>query len=180
MLLVPAIGRAQNWTSSLEGVVLDPTGSPIPGASVGLHNPATGLTRHAVTNDSGVYSFPLLPVGAYEIEVLKPGFAPKTLSGLMLEVAKTLRIDITLDLARSQTSLRVGSQAPLVETASPALGDEIDNRRVSLLPLNGRQFSQLALLAAGAAPPYPNGATQQFNTAAQGIGFSVNGQRSER
>jgi hypothetical protein len=180
LVLIPAVSRAQNWTSSLEGVVLDPTGSPIPGAAVGLRNPATGLTRHTLTNNSGMYSFPLLPVGVYELELLKPGFAPRILSGLMLEVAKTLRIDVTLDLAHPQTSLRVGSQAPLVETASPALGDEIDNRRVSLLPLNGRQFSQLALLAAGAAPPYPNGATQQFNTAAQGIGFSVNGQRSER
>src|SRR6266567_3663478 len=105
MQLAPAIGRAQNWTSSLEGVVLDPRGAPIPGASVDLHNPATGLTRHALTNEFGVYSFPLLPVGAYEIEVLKPGFASKTLGGVMLEVAKTLRLDITLDLARSQTSL---------------------------------------------------------------------------
>ena len=68
----------------------------------------------------------------------------------------------------------------MVETASPAIADEIDNRRVTELPLNGRQFSQLALLAAGAVPPYPNGATQQFNTPALGLGFSVDGQRSER
>jgi hypothetical protein len=67
-----------------------------------------------------------------------------------------------------------------VEAASPAIGDEISNQRVTSLPLNGRQFSQLALLAAGAVPPYPNSATQQFNTPGLGLGFSVDGQRSER
>ncbi len=67
-----------------------------------------------------------------------------------------------------------------MQTDSPAIGDEIENQRVASLPLNGRQFSQLALLAAGAVPPYPNSSSQQFNTAALGLGFSVDGQRSER
>ena len=72
------------------------------------------------------------------------------------------------------------ARPPLVQAATPAIGDEISNQRVTSLPLNGRQFSQLALLAAGAVPPYPNSATQQFNTPGLGLGFSVDGQRSER
>lgn len=170
----------QNWNTHLEGMVLDPSGATIPAVSVQLRNAGTGQVRETRTDDHGFYSFPLLPVGTYELEVAKPGFAAKLVSGLALQVGRTARVDITLKLAREQTFLRVDAQPPLVETASPAIGDEIDNRRVSLLPLNGRQFSQLALLAAGAVPPYPNGSSQQFNTAAQGIGFSVNGQRSER
>ena len=76
--------------------------------------------------------------------------------------------------------MQVEARPPLVQAASPAIGDEISNQRVTSLPLNGRQFSQLALLAAGAVPPYPNSATQQFNTPGLGLGFSVDGQRSER
>lgn len=158
----------------------DPSGAPIPATSVRLRNTATGLLRQTFTNERGLYSFPLLPIGTYELELRKAGFATKTLRGLTLEIGRTARLDVRLELAREQAFVRVDAQPPLLETTSPAVGDEIDNRRTSLLPLNGRQFSQLALLAAGAVPPYPNGATQQFNTAAQGLGFSVNGQRSER
>jgi hypothetical protein len=172
--------RAQNWNSNLEGLVLDPSGAIIPAASLRLRNTATGRTWVTETNESGFYSFPLIPVGTYELAVSESGFAAKVLSGLVLQVAQTARVDVTLEVAKEQTEVRVEAQPPLIQTASPAIGDEIDNQRVSLLPLNGRQFSQLALLAAGAVPPYPNGATQQYNTAAQGIGFSVNGQRSER
>jgi hypothetical protein len=171
---------AQNWNSNLEGLVLDPTGASIPDARLELRNTATAQTRVARTNTDGFYSFPLVPVGAYEVEVSHQGFAAKVLRGLVLRVGETARVDVTLELAREQTTLRVDAQPPLIQTVTPAIGDEIDNQRVSLLPLNGRQWSQLTLLAAGAVPAYPNGSTQQFNTAAQGIGFSVNGQRSER
>jgi hypothetical protein len=171
---------AQDWNSHLEGLVLDPAGAAVPAASVRLHNVATGLDRRALTDTQGFYSFPLLPVGTYDLEVAKEGFATKTLRGLVLQVSQTVRLNIPLVLAHERTSLRVDAQAPLIETASPSLGDEIDNRRASLLPLNGRQFSQLALLAAGALPTYPNSSSQQFNTPAMGLGFSVNGQRAER
>ncbi len=160
--------------------MLDPSGASIPGASVQLRNTTTGQSRQTLADGHGFYSFPLLPVGSYELEVDRRGFATKILRGLVLQVGQTVRQDVSLELAREQTLLSVEAQPPLVERTSPAVSEEIDNRRVSLLPLNGRQFSQLALLAAGAVPPYPNGATQQFNTAAQGLGFSVNGQRSER
>jgi hypothetical protein len=172
--------QGQNWNSNLEGLVLDPSGAAIPTASLELRNTATGQARVARTNGHGFYSFPFVPVGTYELEVSKAGFAGKVLRGLVLQVGQTARVDVTLELPREQALVRVEAQPPLIETASPALGDEIDNRRVSQLPLNGRQFSQLALLAAGAVPPYPNSAVQQFNTVAQGIGFSVNGQRAER
>jgi hypothetical protein len=180
LALIPVALRAQNWNSNLEGLVLDPSGAAIPAASVELRNPATGQARATRTNEQGFYSFPLVPVGTYELTVSKAGFAAKMLRGLVLQVGQTARLDVILELPREQTVVQVDALSPLIEAASPAIGDEIDNQRVSLLPLNGRQFSQLALLAAGAVPPYPNSAVQQFNTAAQGIGFSVNGQRAER
>jgi len=186
LLAVLAVGLAstclpaQNGGGSLEGSVLDPSGAVIPGVAIELSNPATGYRRITDSDPNGFYSFPLLPVGAYQLRLAKPGFARKALTGVTIEVAQQLRLNVTLELARGQTTVEVDTRPPLLQTSSPAVGDEIENRRVSQLPLNGRQFSQLALLAAGATPPYPNGATQQFNTPAQGLGFSVDGQRSER
>ena len=185
MVFAAALARApmygQGWNTTLEGVVLDPSKAAIPGASVRLRSSGTSQIRETQTDDSGFYSFPFLPVGTYELEVSKPGFAGQTKRGLVLEVGQTARQDVALQVAREQVQVQVDeAQTPLVQTASSAIGEEFDNRRVSLLPLNGRQFSQLALLAPGAVPPYPNSATQQFNTAAQGLGFSVDGQRSER
>lgn len=180
LLARPCVLRAQNWNSNLEGFVIDPSGAAIPEAKVDLRNTATAQRREARTNSEGFYSFPMVPVGAYELEVSRQGFATKIQRGLVLQVGETARVDATLELAREQTTVRVDAQPPLIQTATPAIGDEIDNQRVSLLPLNGRQFSQLMGVAAGAIPAYPNGSSQQFNTAALGIGFSVNGQRSER
>ena len=172
--------RAQTWNSHLEGMVLDQSGAAIPAASLELRNPATGQVRGAQTDANGFYSFPLLPVGSYELKIAKKGFVPRFVRGLVLQVGEAERVDIHLEIAPAKTEVQVDARPPLVEAASPAIGDEIENRRVALLPLNGREFSQLALLAAGATPPYPNGSTQQFNTPAMGLGFSVDGQRSER
>ena len=171
---------SQTWNSHLEGMVLDPSGAAVPAAKLELRNPATGQVRQAQTDANGFYSFPFLPVGSYELEIAKSGFISKLVRGLALRVGEPARVDIRLEIAPARAEIQVDARPPLVEAASPAIGDEIENRRVSLLPLNGRQFSQLALLAAGATPPYPNGSMQQFNTPALGLGFSVNGQRSER
>jgi hypothetical protein len=170
----------QTWNSHLEGIVLDPSGAAVPATALELRNPATGQVRHTQTDANGFYSFPFLPVGNYELEIAKTGFVSKVVRGLALRVGETARVDIRLEIAHQRVEIQVDTRTPLVEAASPAMGDEIENRRVSLLPLNGRQFSQLALLASGAVPPYPNSSTQQFNTAALGLGFSVDGQRSER
>ncbi len=178
--LAPCTLRAQSWNSHLEGLVTDPSGAVIPGAQVELKNAATSQVRQTATDAQGFYTFPLMPVGSYDLKVSAPGFADRVLHGLTLQVGQMSRLDLTLQLSRGQAVVQVDARPPLVETASPAIGDEISNQRVTSLPLNGRQFSQLALLAAGAVPPYPNGSSQQFNTPALGLGFSVNGQRSER
>jgi hypothetical protein len=172
--------RAQNWNSNLEGVITDPSGAVVPRAEVTLLNNASGQIRKAPSDQQGFYTFPLLPVGVYRLTATAPGFATRVVDSLTLQVGQSARIDLVLQLARGQAVLNVESRPPLVQAASPAIGDELSNQRVTSLPLNGRQFSQLALLAAGAVPPYPNSATQQYNTPALGLGFSVDGQRSER
>jgi len=171
---------AQSWNGNIAGVVRDPSGAVVPGVSVEARNTATGMLRRTVTDQNGYYGFPLMAAGSYDLAFSFHGFQPQRRINQLLQVGQNLREDVTLTVSAPVSLIQVENQPPLMETTSPAIGDQIDSRRVSLLPLNGRQFSQLALLAAGAVPPYPNGATQQFNTAAQGLGFSVNGQRSER
>ncbi len=172
--------RGQNSNARLEGVITDPSGAAVANAHVTLKNPASGQARQTLSNRLGLYAFPFLPVGIYELTASAPGFSPRVVSNLSLQVGQFARVDLTLALARAKSSAQVVAGAPLVQTNSPALGDEISNQHITSLPLDGRQFTQLALLSAGAAPPYPNSATQQFNTTDLGLGFSVDGQRSER
>ncbi len=174
----PVMG--QNWNAHLEGIITDPSGAVVPNAQLALKNLASGQVRHTQANRQGYYEFPFLPVGTYDLRVVAPGFAPRVVNDLSLQVGQSARVDLMLELERAKSMTQVVGGTPLVQTTSPALGDELSNQRVTSLPLNGRQFTQLALLAAGAVPPYPNGATEQFNTTDLGLGFSVDGQRSER
>jgi len=173
-------GAAENWAGTVEGVLLDPRGATVGGGDVRLKNVSTGSERRTQTDDRGYYSFPMVAAGTYDLVCTKQGFAGQFERGLVVRVGQTLRVDVTLRLARETSQVTVQAPSSLVETVSPAESDEISPQRVQALPLDGRQFVQLALLAGGAVPPYPNSATQQFNTPALGLGFSVNGQRAER
>ena len=180
LLTTPRAMATEDSAGTIEGSVVDPNGAAISGATVLLSNVMTGATRAVSSNDRGAYSLPLVPAGAYELAVSKQGFAGYVERNLAMRVGATMRVDVTLRLAREQTRVTVQAQGNAVNTLTPDESDEISPQRVQALPLDGRQFAQLALLAGGAVPPYPNSATQQFNTAALGLGFSVDGQRSER
>ena len=181
LALAPAPALAQSWNSDLQGTVTDPVGAVIPQAQITLTDKASGQVRHTETNGEGFYEFPLIPVGVYDLSVTRLGFAVRKASGISLHVAETQRLDFQLEVSKKFTFTTILiAEPPLVQTISPAIGDQLGPQRIAALPLNGRQFLQLALLAAGATPPYANSATQQFNTPGLGLGFSVDGQRSER
>jgi Carboxypeptidase regulatory-like domain len=180
LLACPIEVRGQSWAGTVAGSISDPSGGPVAAASLLLKNEVTGAERRVQSDARGSYSLPLLTAGTYDIEATKAGFAAEIERGLVLRVGQTLRVDVTLRVARERAQVTVNARPPLVDTLSPAESDEFSPERVQALPLNGRQFAQLALLAGGAVPTYPNSATQQFNTAALGLGFSVDGQRSER
>jgi len=169
--------QAQTSTANIEGTVVDPTGAVVPGASITVSNVATGLTRETISNDSGFYNLPLLPVGEYKLAVEKQGFKKKVLQGITLKIDQIARIDVSLEVGLTVEEVTVTAQAPLVNTASTAIGDVIENRRVVELPLNGRYFTQLALLVTGSAPAAQSGAHEQWATNSGGLGFSVAGQR---
>ncbi|MGB8258760.1 MAG: carboxypeptidase-like regulatory domain-containing protein [Terracidiphilus sp.] len=154
-MISPAIyGQA---IGSFSGNVLDKSGSAIPGAVVTATSQGTGLTRDGKTDSVGHYLIPLLPVGTYTVRVDAAGFQSAMSKDLKLQIDEARELDFSLVPATVVTTVAVTGDAVAVETANPSLGQVITSQEVSQLPLNGRDFVQLATLTAGAtAETNPN------------------------
>ncbi|MGA8069503.1 MAG: carboxypeptidase regulatory-like domain-containing protein, partial [Terriglobales bacterium] len=135
---------------SLSGTVADKTGSVIAGATVTVSSQGTGLTREAKTDDSGHYLVPLLPVAFYTIRVASQGFQTAEQKNVRLQVNEALEIDFTLNPAAVTSTVEVNASEVVIETTNPSLGQVITAQEVAQLPLNGRDFVQLASLTPGA------------------------------
>src|ERR1700691_489823 len=145
--LCPSLYSQAN--GSLSGNVVDKTGSVISGASVRITSQATGLTRETKTDDSGHYLVPLLPPSIYTIHVESQGFRTTEQKDIRLQVAEQLEIDFSLVLASVSSTVEVNATEVAVETTNPTLGQVITAEEVADLPLNGRNFVQLATLTPG-------------------------------
>lgn len=152
LLLLPLAAAAQSSTATLQGLIADPSGAAVPGAEVTIANTATNITRRFTTAASGLYSFPLLPPGAYRIEVVKTGFKPLTRSNIVLQVSDRVSLDLKLEVGAATERVTVDATAPLVNTTNATLGQVIENRRIIELPLNGREPFSLAALSPGVLP----------------------------
>ena len=142
---------------SFQGNVLDKSGLALPGATVSVTEQGTGLSRTSKTDASGHYLVPLLPVGTYDVRVEDSGFQTAASKGLRLQVQEARELDFSLAPATVSTTVEVTGDAVVVETANGALGQVITAQQVAQLPLNGRDFVQLATLTAGAtAETNPN------------------------
>jgi Carboxypeptidase regulatory-like domain len=136
-------------TGSFSGTVSDKAGAVIPGASVKITSQGTGLTREAKTDDSGHYLIPLLPVGFYTIRVETPGFGPAVQKDTRLQVDEQRELNFSLQPASVSATVEVNATEVAVETTNPSLGQVITAEQVAELPLNGRNFVQLATLTPG-------------------------------
>jgi len=142
---------------SFSGDVRDKSGSGVAGATVTVTSQGTGLVRAVKTDDSGHYLAPLLPVETYTVLVDSKGFQSAETRDLHLQVAEARELDFTLTPATVVTTVTVSGDAVAVETANSSLGQVITSQQVTQLPLNGRDFVQLATLTAGAtAETNPN------------------------
>ena len=148
MLAVSPASHAQA-TGSFSGNVLDKSGSSISGATVTATSQGTGVARNSQTDENGHYLIPLLPVGIYSVRVEFTGFAPAESKDLRLQVDEARELDFTLSPSSQGTTVEVNASAVAVETTSPSLGQVITAEEVSQLPLNGRDFVQLASLTPG-------------------------------
>lgn len=179
MMSPAARGQA---TGSFSGNVTDKSGSALPDASVTVSSQATGMERTAKTDTAGHYLIPLLPVGTYNIRVDATGFQSAESKDLHLQVDEAREFDFSLVPATVVTTVAVSGEAVAVETTNPSLGQVITSQQVTQLPLNGRDFVQLATLTAGAtAETNPNSFFTQGSdseVAARGsFSLSVGGSR---
>jgi Carboxypeptidase regulatory-like domain len=136
-------------TGSFSGTVTDATGSVISGAKVTVIGQAIGLSRDAVTDDSGHYLVPLLPVANYTLRVELQGFQTAEEKDVRLQVDEHRELDFKLAPASVKETVEVAATAVAVETSNPTLGQVITSQQVAELPLNGRDFVQLANLTPG-------------------------------
>ncbi len=146
-------GQATLGSATIGGTVTDTTGLSVPEASVVLTEIARGSTRQTFTNDSGAYLFPNVPAGQYRIDVSKSGFELKRVTSIDLRVGQVATVDVVLPVGTISTVVSVsGAQSTILDTESNVIGTVVNSTQVQELPLNGRDFLQLALTAAGSSP----------------------------
>ena len=149
LLLAPTGALYAQATAQLTGEVTDNSGAAAPGAEVSATATATGVERKVTTNDSGSYTIPFLAPGEYRIKVLKQGFQTISRDTVRLEVNQTARLDFTLTVGSVSETVQVTGAAPLIESDSSAIGQVVEKKAIEDLPLNGRNFVQLATLGPG-------------------------------
>src|SRR5205809_1764451 len=144
-----SLAFSQTATATIVGVVKDTSGALIPGVSITIKHTETGQTRTAISSDSGSYNVPLLPVGAYEVSTMMPGFKQQVRSGINLVVNQQAVIDLTLEVGGTAEQITVSEEAPLVNTVLSSTSVLITVQQVKDLPLHGRSFDRLLELNAG-------------------------------
>jgi len=175
------VARAQVDTATIVGTVQDSSGAVVPSASVTATVVNTNSKISTKTDSSGNYVITPLKIGGYTVAVEAQGFKKETRSGIVLQVQDRLRVDFTLEVGSIAESVNIAAEVPVVQTESSALGDVIGSRQITDLPLNGRDYTQLATLTTGVAKITENGggingATSATNGNAGGA-FAVNGTR---
>src|SRR5215813_12443859 len=139
-------------TASLFGTVSDPASAFVASAKVSVTNVSTGLSRSAVTDASGGFVFPLLPVGSYSLTVEQSGFHKYERRNIVLQTNENIRIDVSLEVGNVTEAVTVTTETSQVDTRAATLNHTVDSKRVVELPLNGRNPADLVLLAPGVTP----------------------------
>jgi hypothetical protein len=168
----PAI--AVGPTGTIVGTVADPSEAVIPKSRVTVRNQGTNASRVVFTDDDGDFSVPLLPPGVYEVSAEKAGFRRSVYSNVNLNVDQTVRVDFVLQIGQPSEQVVVTESVPLVQTDTSTLGQVIERKQVSELPLNERNFLTFALLVPGGQLP-----VQGSQNSTQGGAISVNGAREQ-
>src|ERR1700716_923905 len=171
----------------ITGEVKDQTGSVIAGANVVVTNTQTGVKLTTTTDQDGVFTFPVLSVGQYQIDVTSDAFKPYRKTGLLIDINSALVVDVTLQVKEQDQSIVVMEDAAQVETTDTQLGQVLGTKKVTEIPLNGRSYTDLFALQVGVTPITTSGAGN--STSGGGFGtvpvagngntgqFSINGQR---
>jgi hypothetical protein len=172
-------------TAEISGTARDQSGAVLPGVEVRATQTDTGVTRDSLTNETGSYVLPNLPIGPYRLEATLPGFRTYAQTGIILQVNSNPSINVVLEVGQVSEQVEVQANAALVETRNSGVGQVVENARILELPLNGRQIVELISLSGAATPaPVVNGsnrdnfATQSFSVAGglnSGLTFTLDG-----
>ena len=169
--LVPA--AAAQTTGTIGGTVRDSSGAVLPGVAVTARNVQTELVRSDMTGGQGRFIIPQLPPGEYEIRAELSGFKPHIRRNLQLTIGLTIALDVTLDVGSLSEEVTISGEESLVNTSSPELSYLVGSAAIEQLPLNGRNYTDLALMQPGVlAYPHRDGGS----VVAHGLGMSINGQ----
>nr|MDQ2899310.1 TonB-dependent receptor [Acidobacteriota bacterium] len=144
-----ALATAQVERATLVGAVTDNSGAVLPGVQVKITNEGTNTSSTLTTDAAGAYSAGNLTPGSYTIEAGKAGFTRHVNKGFVLQVSQEARLDIQLAVGAIEQSVEVSGETPLLQTEGSSVGQVIDTQPINALPLNGRNFAQLAVLAPG-------------------------------
>ena len=173
MVSAPDKAKAQAYRGAVVGTVTDQSKAAVPGVKVTATNQATRVSRTVVTDQTGTFNIPELPVGTYSLSAESQGFQAVTVNNLTVDVAAERRVDVTLLPAKVQSSIVVRAEVPLVTTTEDTLGGTVTSSQIANLPVNGRDYTKLIYLNPGVA-----GSPDQITDSPGSFGeFSVNGAR---
>ena len=174
-IAMPGFAHAQFETATVLGTVRDASNAVVPEAAVTLTNTATSVSATKTTNAEGNYEFFTVSAGLYLMTVEKAGFAMAMVENITVQVGSRLRVDAQMSVGQVTEKIQVTGTAPLIETDTSARGQIITGDQTRALPLNGREYSSLALLTTGVRLSALN--NNQAGTPREGA-FNVNGLRS--
>src|SRR5262245_2872740 len=151
-------------TAELNGRVTDESGGVLPGVTVTVPQTDTGFTRSVVTESNGLYVVSNLPTGPYRLEVALQGFRTYAQTGIVLQVAATPTINVVLSVGNLQETVTIEAAAPLVDVKSTGISEVVEQERILELPLQGRQVTDLIVLAGAAVQEAPNNKSMPGST----------------
>jgi hypothetical protein len=172
----PGMLFGQAATASISGRVTDSSGAAIPNATVTIKNTATSATQTATTDEQGRYNLLDLPIGPYDLTISKTGFQNVSRTGLTLTVGAAPVLDFQMMVGQASESVNVSAEVTQVETTTAAVSSLVNQTQMRELPLNGRDWEQLILLAPGVLS-YPQGGSSALTSVANA--YSIAGTRPE-
>ena len=164
---------AQTLDTGILGLITDPSGAVVAGASVTVTNTGTGVRRVTVSASDGQYEMRYLVPGQYTVEVTSPGFRPARASNLGIQINQQARLDFSMQVGEVAEVVEVNATSSLLQTENATLGEVVGSERIVNLPLNGRSFTQLAALTPGVRVADPN----LFSASTDGSRIIANGTR---
>lgn len=168
---------AQQTTGNIQGRITDAQKAAVPGVTVTAKSGSTGFTRTEVSDSEGIYRLNALPVGTYDVHAELAGFKAYDAKGIVVNVSSTTDLNVDLKLAGVSESVQVTAESPLIQTSNSSVGGVVDTGRIESLPLNGRQFANLAATIPGVGLGFhsdPTKSSQYSPQIAGGNGRNLN------